>query len=148
MFQKKNSLFLSGASYQSMVRLCSTVSAAFDCVCGILPFSVVFFRVRRCSSVFGGVHLCSSVFLCVRLCTVFGCVRWWSSVLLCSAVSSSFRCIQPGLFTSLLSPSIVRGNWRGGVNDSWYNMRRRIGTFISCVHIFRVHLPCMRHFFQ
>ena len=87
-------------------------------------------HVRRCSSaVNGGGPLCSAV-LRVRL---------------CSAVSSSFRCILPGLFTSLLSESRPRklGRPAGGgpgVNDTWYNMRRRIGTFISCVHLSCVHL--------
>ena len=70
----------------------------------------------------GGGPMCAAVVLCVRRSSVYGGVQ---------------QCLLPFEFgESSVSERHPRGP---GVNDTWYNMRRRIVTFISCVH-----LPCVR----
>ena len=73
---------------------------------------------------FGGVLQCTAVFFCVRLCTaVVLCVRRWSS--------------EFGPDKKKETGETRECHSVPGVNDTWYNMRWRIVTFISSVYIFR-----------
>ena len=64
----------------------------------------------------GGGPMCAAVVLCVRRSSVFGGVR----------------CLLPFIFGEF---GVSERHPPAGVNDTWYNMRRRIVTFISCVHL-------------
>ena len=89
----------------------------FGCLYGVLPFSVV---------LFGSALQCSAMFLYVRL---------------CAAVSYVLRGVQRcRLPFSVYPPRDLRVTSTPGVNDTWYNMRRRIVTFISCVYVYAAFL--------
>ena len=101
---------------------------------GVPLCTAVFLCVRRCSSVYGSDPLCTVVILCVR--------RW--SPVFCE-VQSSFRFVLPRLFTAehsrtidYNSHQIKRRKLERPTGVTRYNMRRRIVTFISCVHLSRV----------
>ena len=74
--------------------------------------------VPLCSAVCGGGPTCAVVVLCVRRSSVFDSVQ---------------QCLLPFKFGKFGEFGVSERP--AGVTDTWYNMRRRIVTFISCVHL-------------